>query len=57
MRENLGDTLWYMAMICNFMGWELEEILEENYEKLKARFPDGFNLEAVQRDMVDWNKK
>jgi NTP pyrophosphatase (non-canonical NTP hydrolase) len=57
MRENLGDTLWYMAMICNFMGWELEDIMKENYAKLTARFPEGFTLEAVQRDMVDWNKK
>jgi len=24
-RENLGDTLWYMAMISNFFGWDLEK--------------------------------
>src|SRR3990172_12531077 len=42
MKENIGDTLWYMAMICNFMGWELEKIMEENVEKLKKRFPEGF---------------
>ena len=20
-RENVGDTMWYLAMICNFFGW------------------------------------
>ena len=57
MRENLGDTLWYMAMICNFMGWELDDILEENFNKLKARYPKGFDYDTAQRDMVDWSKK
>ena len=57
MRENIGDTLWYMAMICNFMGWDLEEIMKENHEKLKARFPKGFDYKAASRDMIDWNKK
>ena len=22
-KENLGDTFWYVARICNFYGWEL----------------------------------
>ena len=26
-KENLGDTLWYIAMICNFYGWDLEDVL------------------------------
>ena len=56
-RENIGDTMWYIAMICNFMGWSLDEILEENYEKLKERFPEGFTHDIAQRDMIDWNKK
>ena len=29
-RENLGDTMWYIAMIANFYGWELSDILNEN---------------------------
>lgn len=49
--------MWYIAMICNFMGWELDEILEENYKKLKKRFPEGFSHKAVQRDMIDWSKQ
>ncbi len=55
-KENIGDTLWYAAMICNFFNWNMQEILEDNIKKLKERFPKGFTIEAVQRDMVDWNE-
>ncbi len=57
-RENLGDTLWYMAMICNFFDWELSEILDENIQKLKKRYPQGFTYKDAQRDgkRIDWNE-
>ncbi len=58
-RENLGDTLWYAAMICNFFGWNFEEILEENVEKLKKRYPEGFTIEDARREgtKIDWSEK
>ena len=58
-KENLGDTLWYAAMICNFFGWDLEEVLKANVDKLKKRYPEGFTLKDAQRDgtKVDWNEK
>ena len=58
-RENIGDTIWYAAMISNFYGWDLQEILQENLEKLKKRFPKGFTLEDAKRKntRVDWNEK
>jgi NTP pyrophosphatase (non-canonical NTP hydrolase) len=56
-KENLGDTLWYSAMICNFFGWDFNDVLEENIKKLKARYPHGFTIEDAQRKMVDWGEK
>ena len=41
-KENLGDMFWYSAMICNFFNWDMQEILEQNIEKLKKRYPQGF---------------
>jgi len=41
-RENLGDTMWYIANICNFFNWDLQKILEENINKLKKIYPKGF---------------
>lgn len=54
-KENIGDMLWYIAMVCNFFKWNLEEILKENIEKLNRRFPEEFNYDAVQREMVKWS--
>ena len=58
-KENIGDTLWYSAMICNFFGWDMQQILDENLRKLKERYPKGFTIEDARRDgtMIDWNKK
>lgn len=58
-RENIGDMMWYTAMICNFFGWDLEEILAENIEKLKKRYPQGFDWKRCQRSgtRTDWNEK
>lgn len=58
-RENIGDSLWYAAMICNFFDWDMQEVLNENIAKLKKRFPNGFTISDAKRDgkMIDWNKK
>jgi NTP pyrophosphatase (non-canonical NTP hydrolase) len=57
-KENLGDTLWYMAMICDFFGWNLEDILKENVKKLEKRHPKGFSCSAARKDKrKDWNEK
>ncbi len=57
-RENLGDTLWYMAMICNFFGWDLEDVMKENLMKLSSRYPKGFTIRSARRNggKIDWNE-
>ena len=57
-RENIGDMLWYAAMICNFFKWNMEEVLNENVEKLKKRYPEGFTIEKAKRNgkRIDWNE-
>ncbi len=58
-RENIGDALWYAAMICNFFGWNMQDVLNENIAKLKARYPAGFTIPDAKRNgtRIDWNKK
>ena len=56
-KENLGDTLWYIAMICNFYGWDLEDIMKENVKKLQKRHPKGFSLKGYGKvTRKDWNE-
>ena len=57
LKENLGDTLWYIATICDFFGWELEDVMEENIKKLKKRHPKGFSQKSAKKDKrKDWNE-
>jgi len=56
-RENIGDTLWYMAMICNYFNWNFDEVLEENIQKFKKRYPQGFTQKKAKRKGIDWNEK
>ncbi len=58
-KENIGDTLWYIAMLCNVFNWDLNEILNENINKLSKRYPEGFALKNAQREgtKIDWNEK
>lgn len=58
-RENIGDTMWYLAMICNCLGWKLDEVLAENIAKLKKRYPKGFTRKDASRggSRIDWNEK
>lgn len=46
-KKELGDVMWYMAMICYSFGFDLDEILQMNIDKLKARYPEGFDTERA----------
>jgi NTP pyrophosphatase (non-canonical NTP hydrolase) len=58
-RENIGDAMWYAAMICNFFDWDMQDVLDENIEKLRKRFPQGFTTQDAKRNgtKIDWNEK
>lgn len=38
-----SDLLWYAAKLADVLGVTLGEVMERNIEKLKKRFPDGFD--------------
>ena len=40
--QELGDVMWYVALIADCLGMTLEEVAEKNIEKLKKRYPNGF---------------
>ena len=41
MKRELGDLCWYLAQACIALDITFEEVLEMNYEKLSARYPEG----------------
>lgn len=44
-KKEVGDLLWFIAELCTTYGWNMEEIARMNIEKLKARYPMGFDSE------------
>ena len=50
-KEELGDVLWYMALLCNTLSLDLWDVMEANIRKLKVRYPEKFTEEkALKRD-------
>ena len=43
--DELGDVLWYIAETCEGIGVTMEEIAKRNIEKLRKRYPHGFETE------------
>lgn len=51
LKEEVGDLLWYTQLLCYALGTTLDEAMDVNEAKLKARFGDKFTEEAaVNRD-------
>lgn len=46
-KKELGDVLWYVAMICESFNWSMEEIMSLNIDKLIARYPEGFDTDKA----------
>ena len=44
-KKELGDVLWYCAEIAYSFGWDLDEVMSMNIDKLKARYPGGFSTD------------
>lgn len=53
-KKELGDLLWFIAEYCTVYGWELEDVMQMNIDKLKARYPEGFSTEnSLHRKVGD----
>lgn len=49
--RELGDVAWYLAVSADAIGYDLENIFQMNVDKLRARYPEGFdpNLSVNRR--------
>ena len=41
--DELGDVLWYVSEAATALGIWMDKIAEHNIEKLKKRYPEGFD--------------
>ena len=43
--KELGDVAWYLAETAYALDTDLETVFNLNFEKLKRRYPEGFEKE------------
>lgn len=52
--KELGDVAWYLAVTADVIGYSLEDILKMNIDKLRKRYPEGFDPErSINRKQDD----
>lgn len=44
--KELGDVAWYLAEAATALDVPLETVLQGNLDKLRQRFPNGFDTDA-----------
>ena len=50
LKKELGDIAWYLAEAATALDITLESVLEANIEKLKKRYPEGFETKrSIER--------
>jgi NTP pyrophosphatase (non-canonical NTP hydrolase) len=53
LKKEAGDILWQLSGLCKDMGWTLEEVAQQNLDKLAARKQAGTidgNGDGIIRD-------
>ena len=49
MKRELGDIMWYVSQACIGLDISIEEVIQMNFEKLSARYPEGaFSIERSE---------
>ncbi len=52
LKDELGDVLWYAAIICEALSITLDDVMGHNVKKLLLRYPDGFEAErSIHREV------
>ena len=43
--KELGDCLWMIAEACEALDLDMDDVMQTNIDKLKARYPEGFSAD------------
>lgn len=47
-QRELGDVIFYWINACRAIGVSPEDVISGNYDKLSARYPQGFSVEKSE---------
>lgn len=52
--KELGDIAWYLAETAYALDLTLEDVMEANIQKLKKRYPEGFDsVRSIAREETE----
>ncbi len=51
--EEIGDLMWYSAIILDELGVEFEQVMEKNINKLQARYGEKFSESRANTRNLD----
>lgn len=55
LQKEVGDLLWYLAMLLDEADMSLDDVMQNNIWKLQKRFPEKFTTEdSVRRSDADY---
>lgn len=57
LKSEIGDVLWMLSELCDVWRLDLGNIAYENIEKLKKRYPEGFDAERSNERYRDGGGK
>lgn len=57
LKEEIGDCLFYLELMCQALGTTLVIELERNFSKLNVRYKDGFSTEAATNRNLEAEKE
>jgi len=47
LEREIGDIMWYIALMCESFGFDMSNIMSKNINKLMARYPEGFDVDRA----------
>lgn len=54
MVKELSDVIWYWINACRALNVSPEDVIQTNFDKLSARYPDGkFNISSAENRSKD----
>lgn len=45
LKEEIGDVMFYIVNLANVLELDMQEVLEDNINKLRKRYPQGFDAD------------
>ncbi len=55
--EEIGDVMWYFAILADELGVSFEEIWEKNINKLRLRYPEKYTNERCEERDLEAERK